>query len=151
MQVGEIDVFAFLETNFDEFHDSYVEAALWSSTDESDESGGRPTDENYSSDDLDDECKALMRKDCTTFIERSVKLLLVAERLYDTGRWAKPHGRSSVVTMAGHDFWLTRNGHGAGFWDGDWPKGIGEGLDAIAKTFGEFNLYVNDSGTISGG
>lgn len=19
-----------------------------------------------------------------------------------------------------HDFWLTRNGHGAGFWDGDW-------------------------------
>lgn len=22
--------------------------------------------------------------------------------------------------MAGHDLWLTRNGHGAGFWDGDW-------------------------------
>ena len=25
-----------------------------------------------------------------------------------------------VDEYAGHDFWLTRNGHGAGFWDGDW-------------------------------
>lgn len=29
-------------------------------------------------------------------------------------------------TQAGHDFWLTRNGHGAGFWDR--PKIYGEEL-----------------------
>jgi hypothetical protein len=35
-------------------------------------------------------------------------------------------GRCSVTAYAGHDFYLTRNGAGCGFWeDGDWPKGIG--------------------------
>jgi hypothetical protein len=34
-----------------------------------------------------------------------------------------------------HDFFLTRNGHGAGFWDGDYDKGIE--LSEIAKSFGE--------------
>ncbi len=35
------------------------------------------------------------------------------------------------------DFWLTRNRHGAGFWDGDYPDGIGERLSDIAHGFGE--------------
>lgn len=34
-----------------------------------------------------------------------------------------------------HDFYLTRNGHGAGFWDGDYEKG--EELTKVAKSFGE--------------
>lgn len=34
-----------------------------------------------------------------------------------------------------HDFFLTRNGHGAGFWDGDYEKG--DELSEIAKGFGE--------------
>jgi hypothetical protein len=34
-----------------------------------------------------------------------------------------------------HDFFLTRNGHGAGFWDGDYKNG--EKLTEIAKSFGE--------------
>jgi hypothetical protein len=29
--------------------------------------------------------------------------------------------RFPAYALAGHDFALTRNGHGAGFWDGDWP------------------------------
>lgn len=28
----------------------------------------------------------------------------------------------SEHTRAGHDLWLTRNRHGAGFWDGGWPS-----------------------------
>lgn len=38
---------------------------------------------------------------------------------------------------AGRDFWYTRNGHGCGFWDGDWPEAAGETLTALAETFGE--------------
>ena len=41
------------------------------------------------------------------------------------------------IAAAGHDFWLTRNGHGAGFWDGDWPAFQGEMFTNISKSFGE--------------
>ena len=34
----------------------------------------------------------------------------------------------------GHDFWLTRNGHGAGFWD----RGLGEVGDKLTKICKEF-------------
>jgi hypothetical protein len=55
-----------------------------------------------------------------------------------------------VVEYAGHDFWLTRNGHGCGYWDGDWPKGVAEGLDRLARSFGAFDLYLGDDGLIHG-
>lgn len=41
---------------------------------------------------------------------------------------------------AARDFWYTRNGHGAGFWDGDWEKSIGEKLTSISKMFQETGL-----------
>lgn len=34
-----------------------------------------------------------------------------------------------------HDFFLTRNGHGSGFWDGDYKEG--DKLTEIAKSFGQ--------------
>ena len=45
----------------------------------------------------------------------------------------------------GHDLWLTRNGHGAGFWD----RGLGDrgdSLTAICKALGEVCTYVGDDG-----
>lgn len=44
------------------------------------------------------------------------------------------------VARAGHDFWLTRNGHGAGFWDGDWPT-YGEMFTKIAQGYGEVDSH----------
>ena len=41
-----------------------------------------------------------------------------------------------------HDFWYTRNGHGAGFWDGDYENG--EVLTDIADSFGEVSTYEGD-------
>ena len=52
--------------------------------------------------------------------------------------------------QAGHDFWLTRNGHGCGFWDGDWPELIGEKLTEASKDFGSFDLYIGVGGRIHG-
>src|SRR5690606_15237110 len=51
-------------------------------------------------------------------------------------------------SQAGHDFWLTRNGHGAGFWDGDWPKVLGRKLTESAHAWGECNLHVGDDGLV---
>ena len=41
----------------------------------------------------------------------------------------------------GRDLWLTRNGHGAGFWDGDYPID-GETLTEIAESLG--HVDIND-------
>lgn len=49
---------------------------------------------------------------------------------------------------AGHDFWLTRNGHGAGFWDGDWPEPHASELDAAAKAAGSVDAYLGDDGKV---
>lgn len=44
------------------------------------------------------------------------------------------------LARAGSDFHLTRNGHGAGFWDGDWDNG--DKLTKLAKPYGSFELVV---------
>jgi hypothetical protein len=45
----------------------------------------------------------------------------------------------------GHDFWLTRNGHGAGFWDRGLGE-LGERLSAAARVYGED--YVSNYVTV---
>lgn len=49
---------------------------------------------------------------------------------------------------AGRDFWYTRNGHGCGFWDGDWPEPYAAALDAAAKAFGNVDAYLGDDGKV---
>jgi hypothetical protein len=41
---------------------------------------------------------------------------------------------------AGSDFHYTRNGHGAGFWDGDWEE-HGDTLTAMSRPYGTLELY----------
>jgi hypothetical protein len=53
---------------------------------------------------------------------------------------------------AGTDFWLTRNHHGSGFWDGDYEHldGTGEAARALtdaAHAFGEVNCSLYEEGT----
>ena len=45
----------------------------------------------------------------------------------------------------GHNFWLTRNHHGTGFWDGDYEP-YGDELTDIAHKFGESDPYVGSDG-----
>jgi len=47
-----------------------------------------------------------------------------------------------------HDFWLTRNRHGAGFWDGDYPEELGKKLTEASHAFGECDLYIGDDGKV---
>lgn len=50
--------------------------------------------------------------------------------------------------QAGHDLWLTRCRHGAGFWDGDWPGDIEQELTDAAHALGESDVYVGDDGGV---
>lgn len=106
----------------DAFTRAYIEAALWSSTDDS--NPGLDL-QDY---ELADETRAAMAADCRKF-------------------QAENDCSERGDLQGGHDFWLTRNGHGCGFWDGDWPE-TGEALDKAAKAFGSCELYVGDDGRV---
>lgn len=129
-----------LAANREWFIESYIECALWSSNDESREDGGDPLDDNYGPEDLSPECMATMRADCERFLIENAETL-ASVKLLNEARYGR-------YPSAGHDFWLTRNGHGAGFWDGDWSEPEATALTAASKSFGEIHLYVGDDGKI---
>ena len=120
--------------NLDEMFNAYVETALWSSTAEDDTPLDRLDAE------VADSALASMRKDVESFARENAHLIESADvATHRYGRWGR----------AGHDFWLTRNGHGAGFWDGDWePEATAERLTDAAHAYGETYLYVGDDGMI---
>jgi hypothetical protein len=123
--------------DFDEFFDSYIETALWSTNDESDEYGGNPLDDNYGPEDFDDKDLKKLRDEAWEFFETH-------QADFDNG-WPKGVG---AYGQAGHDFWLTRNGHGAGFWDGDWRKPYDDQLTEASKTYGSVDIMVGDDGKL---
>lgn len=49
----------------------------------------------------------------------------------------------------GHDFWLTRNHHGAGFWDGDYTEQQEKVLMDAVSNFKPVDIYPNDYGFLS--
>ena len=51
-------------------------------------------------------------------------------------------------TEAGRDFWYTRNGHGCGFWDGDWPEPYATALTDACKAFRSLDAYLGDDGKV---
>ena len=112
----------------DQFTEAYIEAALWSTNDDD----GDPLDDNYSLFDIDADTLAAMVADCKRFQEENADDIATFE-----------HPQYCADEMAGYDFWLSRNGHGAGFFDGDWPD-AGDRLQEASEAFGVFNLYVNN-------
>ena len=98
-----------------------------------------PADENYTMDDLSDEIKAESVKDCQIFFRQNLADLESVDSVQGY----------SAMEMAGHDFWLTRNGHGVGFNDRDeWGEEVKERLHDAARRFGEVYVYVGDDGKI---
>jgi hypothetical protein len=116
----------------DDFTRSYIETALWSTNDESDESGGVPLDQNYGIDDIDLGTLAQMIEDAKAF-QADEAADLAASGLSDE--------------RSGHDFWLTRERHGAGYWD-EGIGAVGDRLTEAAHAYGSFYLYVGDDGKI---
>lgn len=120
--------------NLETILSAYLDCALWSSTDESTESGGEPLDRNYSISDFTARARREAMRDIRTFLRLTAEI--------DSSAWSDE--------QLGHDFWLTRNGHGAGFWERDFaPDAIGRALTQHTKSFGECYLYVTPRGKIA--
>ena len=115
----------------DKFTLAYIVCALWSSTDDQ----GEPLD-GYDVKDIVSYSLADIIETCNDFQESNAELL----KQY----YSRPYMNEA---SAGHDFWLTRNGHGAGFWD----RGLGElgdKLTAAAKVYGECDVMLGDDGKL---
>jgi hypothetical protein len=133
-----------LSRELNEFQVAYIECAIWSSLDWSlcdDEnpdapSNPEPLDNNYSMSDLAESTLDSMMADCDKFESE------FGIPGYDDPRYSNPE-------KAGHDFWLTRNGHGAGFWDrSELSKADQDKYTAAAESFGECDLYPGDDGKL---
>ncbi len=107
--------------------ESYVESALWSTTD-MDSDTDECLDANYSISDLAPETRKVLYDELETFMP-NFNLVMAKDR-------------SHTISQFVHDFWLTRNGHGAGFWDGDYQNG--ERLTELSSEYGAVDLYVGD-------
>ena len=102
-----------------------------------------PAYDNYSIDNISTKLMEMIKEDCASFQEDN------KETLAD---WYEKCGESEE--RAGHDFWLTRERHGAGFWD-RWSNSTTEGIIGMlltdsAHSYGEMYLYVGDDGMIHG-
>lgn len=134
----------------DQFTQAYIKAALWLTTVDCDD---------YGPDDLSPELLEQITTDCKKFQADYGHLWADAVIRYRDEYWS-PTARCwqkvttsdginrewTVDEQAGHDFWLTRNSLGAGFWDK--PELYGEDnaekLTEVCKAFGEVPLYVED-------
>lgn len=120
----------------DNFYNSYIACMMWASSLDAEQPG-------LSTDDLAPELIAQARADCDAFYAANAEAINCDDA-------PNANDGTGCDGMAGHDFWLTRCGHGAGFWDGHWPEPYATQLDNASKAFGNVDLYVGDDGKVYG-
>lgn len=125
-----------MRTNdYNDFVAGYIECMIWADCNE--DQGF--DDSNYDDTDLAEETLQSIRSDCLDFLtSHGAEIDALDYRPTDGGtKWG----------WAGHDFYLTRNGHGAGFWDRGFGK-AGERLTAACRPYGGDYPYLGDDGKI---
>ena len=110
----------------------YMRAILFAETDEE----GEPLDNAYTEADFSEDANARIYTECNRF-------LMVANE----------HKLLEGIDMeqAGHDFWLTRNGNGSGFWDKEniYGRKNAEILTIMSDCFGEVAVGIDNLGEIN--
>lgn len=118
------------DAGLQEFVIAYLECALWCTTDYPDEpdsnSDASFQDNGFGVDDFSAEAREALEVDCKAFYAEAAEI------------WSE-HWTDS---QAGHDFWLSRHGHGTGFFD----RGFAEDdqLQDRAQAYGEVYLFSRD-------
>lgn len=111
----------------------YIECMMWSSPiDSSDGDDATFRDFDYDIEDFEATALHDTIMDCFEFACNTHHM------------WTLKDGTRASAAQIGHDFWLTRNHHGAGFWDGDYQFHHGEAMTAAAQRFKELNPFLLD-------
>lgn len=97
------------------------------------------------------------RNECARFLDLARSIIqLSAGKVENYGSHLDNDTEYPQFSQMGHDLWLTRNGHGTGFWDRKelcdvvLPDGsnLGEALSNVARSMGNQYLYANDDGLL---
>lgn len=131
--------------DIDAIVDGYLDCQLWAGLDMDRDNDGNspPLNTHYDRDDISPEYVEKIRQELTQVVLDHP----LAVRMYLNSRHTRQLTHDSA--SFGHEFYLTREHHGAGFWDrglGD----LGDYLTDIAHTYGEAEqLYDNGEGILS--
>jgi hypothetical protein len=114
---------------FDNFVDSYLATAEWVTVDGSTRGFTK-------------KAKTIAKNECTKFVR-----LMFQTLTKDEANAILKYQGNDLGSLAGHDFFLTRNRHGAGFWDNAiYNELANEGcnrLTELSHKLGEANVYEN--------
>ena len=122
--------------NLKEFTRACFDALYFTETGEGD-------DQPKSNAKVDKEARLDLNADCRSWWKRFGCYVLADSCICTRGS-----ERYTKAGQAGHDFWLTRNGHGAGFWDGDWSENYADLLSKGAEAYGKVDVF-DDGGKIN--
>lgn len=148
-----------LDEFIEAFTTGYLSALLWSERPDDIETlegcERRAWGESLSDENIAPELMARVKIDCLVFIAQSVPELREAEKVMEP-------------ELLGHDFALTRNGQGTGYWDrdelcilvhglpgferfaDDRTRSVGGILADYAVSIGPFSVYAGDDGLLYG-
>lgn len=119
----------------DAFTQGYIECMFFTDTGSPDDAKENLEDATFA--DLAPSSLDAIKSDCAEFQELNADLLDQAYAMRD----------SYDAAHAGRDFWLTRNGHGAGFWSSDLGP-VGDELSVRASLYGELYVMRGDDGRV---
>jgi hypothetical protein len=117
-----------------EFTAACIEALYFTETGE--------TDQPDSDAQMDEETKLDLEADCRSWWRQFGCYVLTEACVCERD------GGVSKAAQAGHDFWMTRNGHGCGFWDGDWSDNYSYMFSHGSNKYGVFDIIKGDDGKI---
>lgn len=118
----------------------FVTCGLWLSHTEEDDDRGENLDEFAEMQDITPHAMQEMREECIEFVRYNLADLLACAPVHDRGEW-------SYSEQVGHDLWLTRGRHGAGFWDRGYGD-AGDRLSEACRPYGEPNLWADENGQV---
>jgi hypothetical protein len=87
---------------------------------------------------------ALWTEELDSFQLEDIHAKSVTQALADCNKFVEKAGSlldNLTEEQIGHDFWLSRNGHGAGYWDRGLGE-VGDKLTAICKEFKGMDVFA---------
>jgi len=153
INIGELDL---TQEQLNSILKGYIDAALWT---EEDILKDQLSEIDFNKDEDDDEIEkiiqlhnSLNRKPIDNFTREDIDDNSLIDAYADIKKFVELAGKEPFeyaleelgLERIGHDIWLTRNRHGAGFFDHSFDDDIELSLMNAAQKLGEKSLYVGD-------
>jgi hypothetical protein len=142
-----------LTIEMEDIIDGYVTALLWANAWQDSESEGEPelaegAHHEYDLSSFSESDQASIREDVEAFVVSNAEDIAEwVRRKCDGYTYSDTSELRDIARGVGHDFLLTRSGHGAGFWDRGMGE-LGDWLSAAARPFGDTNVLITADGPV---